>query len=142
MAHSKPPHERVLTEAEARCELARRSVPAPETGLLGVEEIAARANVSPEVVRQWLSRGELLGWRGGISGTIRLPPEQLDQEGRPYHGLAKVLAEFDGDAFRAWDWLTCPIVATHGEPPLSLLVRGEVAEVVRLARGHFMGTFD
>jgi excisionase family DNA binding protein len=45
---------------------------------LTVDEVAARLKVSPEIVREWLRKGELGGFRlGGARAGWRVTPDDL-----------------------------------------------------------------
>lgn len=135
----------VLSEEEARRALERRTVTISDDydePLVTSDEFAKLTGVrTRQTVHNWRVQRRIIGWEGAKRGFV-YPTSQLDERGRPLPGLDRVLEIFDDDGFVAWEWLRTPLNATDGEPPLALLRRNELEEVVRLARGHREGSFD
>ena len=118
---------------------ARACVGAPET-LLTSDELAERVGLKTrQSVHDWLKKGRIVGWRGARRGHV-FPTGQLDDRGRPFDGLDRVVELFD-DGYAAWVWLTTELSSLDGAKPLTLLAGGEIDRVAKAAEGDHQGDF-
>ncbi len=112
---------------------------APET-LLTSDELASRVGLKTrQSVHDWLKKGRIVGWRGARRGHV-FPAGQLDERGRPFDGLDRVVGLF-GDGYAAWVWLTTELSSLEGAKPLTLLAGGEIDRVAKAAEGDRQGDF-
>ena len=125
---------------EAAGRLAARMRESVAETLLTSDELAARMGVKTrQSVHDWLKKGRIVGWRGARRGHV-FPAGQLDERGRPFHGLDRVAALFD-DGYAAWIWLTTELPSLDGATPLTLLAGGEIDRVAKAAEGDRQGDF-
>jgi len=101
-----------------------------ESELLGPEAMADRLGVSRSTLHNWRRDGQVIALRKGLRNHV-YPVRQFAGKA-PLAGVAEVLAVI-ADPDEAWEWLVTPSIYTAGEPPLTLLERGEVDAVRRAA---------
>lgn len=129
----------LLDESESAKQLAERTARGPAVDVLTSDAFADRAGVTRPTVHQWLKRGRIVGWPRAKRGYL-FPLAQLDERGRPYAGIDRVVVHFP-DGYAAWQWLTSTTAALNGATPLSRLRKGLVDEVEAAAIGHEQGDF-
>jgi hypothetical protein len=127
-----------VEEAQGRLDERTRTI-APK-GLIGSDEVAARAGLkSRQSVHNWFKKGRIVGWKSAKRGLV-FPARQLDKRGRPPEGLSEILPLF-ADGFDAWSWLTSSQTSLEGKCPLDLLREGRVEIVVAAAESEGQGDF-
>ena len=132
------PH--LLSPAEAERRMSAHTREAAPERLLTSDELAARVGLKTrQSVHDWLRKGRIVGWQGARRGHL-FPAGQLDDRGRPFDGLDRVVGLF-GDGHAAWVWLTTELSSLDGATPLTLLARGEIDRVAKAAEGDRQGDF-
>ena len=125
---------------EAGRRLDARTKPRNEQGLLGSDELAAKAGLKTrQSVHDWLKKRRIVGWEQAKRGYV-FPEGQLDERGRPLAGIDRIVELFP-DGYAAWVWLTTPLSALDGAKPLSLLKNGEIERVTKATQGDVQGDF-
>jgi hypothetical protein len=125
-----------LAAARLRGLQAKRDLLERAGGALQPREVAALFDMSRQAVGKRRAAGTLLGVPTGRRG-YEYPVCQF-VDGGVVGGLDTVLSAFDEDVdpWMQLAFLMTPCDRLGGEPPLDVLQRGEVDEVVRAARTH------
>jgi hypothetical protein len=128
-------HGTLIDEQEGarRLDAAAETV-SPETWtqseVLGPEAMIEHLGVSRSTLHNWRRDGRVIALRKGLRNHV-YPVRQFAGKA-PLAGISEVLAVM-ADPDEAWEWLVTPNTYTEGEPPLTLLERGQVGAVQRAA---------
>jgi hypothetical protein len=95
--------------------------------------LEANYGISRSSLHRWQRRNYVIGLRSG--GRKHVFPLAQFIDGRPASGIAAV-RELISNPRLAWLWLSRPNPATNGSPPIELLKRDLVDEVIEAARAH------
>ena len=128
-------HGTLIDEEEGARRLdAAAETASPETwaqsDLLGPEAMIEHLGVSRSTLHNWRRDGRVIALRKGLRNHV-YPVRQFAGKA-PRAGIAEVLVVMT-DPDEAWEWLVTPNVHTAGEPPLTLLERGQFEAVQRAA---------
>ncbi|WP_372426217.1 helix-turn-helix domain-containing protein [Salinarimonas chemoclinalis] len=108
--------------------------------MLSAQEIAERLGVTRMTVNAWRKAGRLIGLSGAKRG-YRFPAWQLDEHGRPFAQLPRLLELLDGSGWAVHRFMTSPQPELGGSTGRDALGEGRGEAALQAAESIARGTF-